>query len=87
MTGEQAMTDDIVERSDALTALLNYEQADMDGTMVRTSRQAIHEVAAEIEALRKMNVSLEGENSHLEAERDRYKAMIAAHEQENPDAL
>lgn len=26
-------------------ALLNYEQADADGTMVRVSRQAVHEVA------------------------------------------
>lgn len=29
----------------ARAALLNYKQADMEGTMVLTSRQAIHEVA------------------------------------------
>lgn len=40
-------------KSPALTALLNYQQADMDGTMVLVSRQAIHEVAAEIEELQK----------------------------------
>lgn len=37
---------------DALEALLNYEQADEDGVMVLVSRQAIHEIAAEIEQLR-----------------------------------
>lgn len=36
----------------ALTALLNYQQADEDGVMVLVSRQAIHEVADEITRLR-----------------------------------
>lgn len=35
----------------ALAALKNYEQADMDGVMVTTSRQAIHEVAEAAEKL------------------------------------
>jgi len=35
----------------AVKALLNYQQADMDGTLVLTSRQAIHEVVARIEEL------------------------------------
>lgn len=37
--------------SEALEALLDYEQADMDGVIVKASRQAIHEVADEIERL------------------------------------
>lgn len=37
--------------SEAVKALLNYRQADEDGIMVLTSRQAIHEVAARIEQL------------------------------------
>ena len=34
---------DLIKRATA--ALLDYKQADMDGVMVETSRQAIHEVA------------------------------------------
>lgn len=37
--------------SEAVKALLNYRQADEEGIMVLTSRQAIHEVAARIEQL------------------------------------
>lgn len=36
---------------EAVKALLNYQQADEDGVMVLTSRQAIHEVVARIEQL------------------------------------
>lgn len=36
---------------EAVKALLNYRQADEEGIMVLTSRQAIHEVAARIEQL------------------------------------
>lgn len=35
------------KRSPGFQALMNYQQADMDGIMVTTSRQAIHEVADE----------------------------------------
>lgn len=34
--------------SDAVKALLNYQQADEDGVMVLVSRQAIHEVVAQL---------------------------------------
>lgn len=37
---------------EAIEALLAYQQADMEGVMVLTSRQAIHEVADEIARLR-----------------------------------
>ncbi len=36
----------------AIEALLSYQQADEDGVMVLTSRQAIHEVADQVESLR-----------------------------------
>lgn len=39
--------------SEALQALLAYQQADQDGVMVLTSRQAIHEVAERYETLRR----------------------------------
>lgn len=39
--------------SSALQALLAYQQADQDGVMVLTSRQAIHEVAESYEKLRR----------------------------------
>ncbi len=39
--------------SEALQALLAYQQADQDGVMVLTSRQAIHEVADRYETLRR----------------------------------
>jgi len=42
---------DIVERSPAHEALMDYQPADMDGVMVTVSRQAIHEVDDEIERL------------------------------------
>lgn len=35
------------KRSSGFRALLDYQQADMDGTMVLVSRQAIHEVTEE----------------------------------------
>lgn len=48
--------------SKALEALKNYEQADMDGTMVRVSRQAVDEVVAEyselMEALKECRTDL-----------------------------
>lgn len=37
--------------SRALEAILNYQQADMDGIIVTTSRQAIHEVAESYETI------------------------------------
>lgn len=40
-----------MERSPAHNALMNYRQADEDGVMVEVSRQAIHDVSDEIEAL------------------------------------
>lgn len=36
---------------EAVKALLDYQQADEDGVMVLTSRQAIHETVAHIEKL------------------------------------
>lgn len=41
-----------IDIDDAINALLAYQQADMEGTMVLTSRQAIHEVANEIRRIR-----------------------------------
>ena len=38
--------------SEAMQALLAYQQADEDGVMVLTSRQAIHEVAEQFSGLR-----------------------------------
>lgn len=46
------------EEYTALDALLDYGQADMEGIIVTTSRQAIHEVAAELTALRTSNQEL-----------------------------
>jgi len=47
------MTDvDMTFKTPAHLALLNYSQADEDGVMVLVSRQAIHEVSAEITRLR-----------------------------------
>jgi hypothetical protein len=37
---------------EAIEALLSYQQADMEGVMVLTSRQAIHEVADELKRVR-----------------------------------
>lgn len=42
----------------AQEALLNYTQADMDGIMVLTSRQAIHEVCDEVDRLRAVNAAM-----------------------------
>lgn len=42
----------MTEKSAAMQALLNYQQADMDGVMVIVFRQAVHEVDDEIERLR-----------------------------------
>ena len=39
------MTNNKTPLQGAIDALLNYQQADMDGIMVLVSRQAIHEVA------------------------------------------
>lgn len=47
--GGRPMTGRIDE---AIEALLAYQQADMEGVMVLTSRQAIHEVADELRRLR-----------------------------------
>ena len=64
---------DIVERSPAHEALMNYQQADMDGIMVTVSRQAIHEVDDEITRLRSR---LDVEGSQLVA-LDRSHADLA----------
>lgn len=48
--------------SEAVTALLNYSQADEDGVMVLASRQAIHVVVDELKA--------------AEAERDRLAERV-----------
>lgn len=42
--------------TDAVEALLNYEQADMDGVIVKASRQAIHEV---VDRLRQAEAKVE----------------------------
>lgn len=44
--------------SKALEALLDYVRLDHDGVVVEVSRQAIHEVAAEIERLEARNARL-----------------------------
>ena len=44
------MIEDLKQVRDALEALLNYQQADIDGVMVLTSRQAIHEVSDYVRA-------------------------------------
>ena len=44
--------------SAAREALMNYQQADMDGIMVLASRQAIHEVTGHIDALEASNKAL-----------------------------
>lgn len=54
------MTEGIKDGGAALNALLAYHQADMDGIIVTTSRQAIHEVADELTALRAVNSELAG---------------------------
>lgn len=43
---------------EAIEALLAYQQADMEGVMVLTSRQAIHEVADELRRLRSQGGSI-----------------------------
>ena len=43
----------------AITALLDYSQADMDGVYVKTSRQAIHEVVDGVDKLRARIAELE----------------------------
>jgi len=50
-----------------LEALLDYGQADMEGIIVTTSRQAIHEVADELTALRAENAELREALIHAEA--------------------
>lgn len=44
------MIENLKKVRDALEALLNYQQADIDGVMVLTSRQAIHEVSDYVRA-------------------------------------
>ena len=46
--------------SAAREALMNYQQADMDGIMVLASRQAIHEATGHIDALEASNKALVG---------------------------
>lgn len=46
-----------IKHSPALTALLDYRQADMDGIMV-LSRQDIHEIVGDIDRLRSINTEL-----------------------------
>lgn len=54
----------MTEQTPAMHALLQYQQADMDGITVTTSRQAIHEVEDEYKVL-------QAENELLRGERDR----------------
>ena len=49
---------------EAIEALLAYRQADMEGVMVLTSRQAIHEVADELRRLRAQSSESFLEQSH-----------------------
>jgi uncharacterized protein YigA (DUF484 family) len=55
------------EQSPAVTALLSYSQADMDGIIVTVSRQAIHEVVDELTALRTRAETAEARVGELEA--------------------
>ncbi len=72
----------IVERSPAMTALLTYKQADIDGVMVRVPRQAIHEVADEVERLRAQNERQKALLEELHASRNAWwKALDAAQAQ------
>ncbi len=61
----------------ALAALLNYRQADMDGTMVLVSRQAIHEVVDYIkelgEAFETIRIALTQPNQALVEQGDYHK--------------
>jgi len=49
----------------ALAALLDYQQADIDGVMVTASRQAIHEVTDSVMAQQVRIAELEVENKRL----------------------
>lgn len=55
--------------SEALKALLDYQQADEDGVMVLVSRQAIHEVAEQLKCLNyKLQYYMHYMNSDTEAD-------------------
>lgn len=60
MPGEQRVIDDEIY----VTMLLAYQQADMDGTMVLASRQAIHET---VDALRATKGQLRDARAEVEA--------------------
>lgn len=58
------MTDALIEREQAaIKALLDYGQADMDGIIVTTSRQAIHEV---VDALKAKDAALAAKDAEIE---------------------
>ncbi|MEO0976007.1 MAG: hypothetical protein AAFY24_02060 [Pseudomonadota bacterium] len=61
------MTDyaELKKLAEARTALMNYQQADMDGIIVKASRQAIHEVDAAVDELLAQNASLKAEVGEL----------------------
>lgn len=58
---------------EAIEALLAYQQADMEGIMVLTSRQAIHEVTDEIKRLR---VALEAIRDRIWTDGEPYDERI-----------
>jgi hypothetical protein len=62
---------------EAIEALLSYQQADMEGVMVLTSRQAIHEVADELKRLRGAAQATTGPREALDALADKVCAKIA----------
>ena len=67
---------------EAIEALLAYRQADMEGVMVLTSRQAIHEVADELKRLREPARSSAGIDSLRE---EIGKALYVRNHGPNPD--
>lgn len=75
----------------AIKALLNYEQADMDGVIVKASRQAIHEVTdalnaahAEIDRLREAVPEWQTMDT---APRDGTRILIASGNDDQPDVV
>jgi len=76
------MTQDIDTSREAVwparKALLNYTLGDMEGIFVNTSRQAIHEVDAALDALLDRAEKAEAELAALKAERDALRGVVRA---------
>jgi len=70
---------DMTFKTPAHLALLNYTQADEDGVMVLVSRQAIHEVSAEITRLRTRLYEAEKVIKPFADEVDCYTPIIPDH--------